>query len=45
MKLQRAKIRDKKRKNEDEGTDCASPVKTGRSIGPLPSSNIDMFLL
>ena len=42
MKLQRAKIRDKKRKNEDEGTDCASPVKTRRSIGPLPSSNKDI---
>ena len=31
-----------KRRNEDEGTDCASPVKTRRSIGPLPSSNKDI---
>ena len=38
-KLKRAQMKASKRKNENVGADCASPVKTRKSIGPLPSSN------
>ena len=38
-KLKRAQMKANKRKSENVGADCASPVKTRKSIGPLPSSN------